>query len=307
MLLKVSAYLIFLTILFLLPEKFFSLCLQKMNDLQVKLRALRDRLPVISTVAAGDKLLLGLTEFEGRLSCGMMGGEFSLPKFKFYTTLILKLLEAQRRDGISIRKLLPELRAGVQRDIQFEKKISKVVFGGNFQFLVITLATWGFVFFSQQLVEIKLDITLGLLMVILQLLGFILLNVLTAKLKKSKFKAFTSAFSELYLFSSLIEVRLPMKTILAESQIMNGVLVSSSIFGSLAKRITSSVERWKTSGISPKAESEELIKEVWYAQEEEYQDFIKKLEVLKFIIMALLFLPAYFIYLAAIFKFFMEQ
>ena len=52
MLLKVSAYLIFLTILFLLPEKFFSLCLQKMNDLQVKLRALRDRLPVISTVAA---------------------------------------------------------------------------------------------------------------------------------------------------------------------------------------------------------------------------------------------------------------
>jgi hypothetical protein len=307
MLLKMSEYIFFLGLILLLPNRFYSYLLQKFEDLQLGLKVFAQKLPGIKESTMGEKLLLCLSEFEGRLSCGLVGAEINIPKFKFYTALILKLLEANRREGISIRKLIPELRIGIQKDVQFEKKISKVIFGGNFQFLVITLATWGFVFFSQQLVEIKLDFKFGFVMAFLQFIGFLALNLASSYLKKKKFKPFNDAFSELYLFSALVEVRLPIKTILNESKIMNGVLVSSNIFHSLSGRIASSVERWKNSGVSPKVESEELIKEVWYLLEENFQDFIKKLEVLKFIIMALLFLPAYFIYLAAIFKFFMEQ
>jgi hypothetical protein len=144
-------------------------------------------------------------------------------------------------------------------------------------------------------------------MVILQILGFIAFYFATSFMKKNKFIAFSSAFEELYLFRALVEVRLPIKVILSESKILSGSLVSSKVFNILSRRLTYSVERWKSSGVSPREESDELINEVWYLQEEQFLDFIKKLEVLKFVIMALLFLPAYFIYLAAIFKFFMEQ
>ena len=310
MLLKLSEYIFGLCILFMIPDRFFSLCLKKIDEIQERIKFYRTKLPFQSTVSTGEQLLLSLSEFEGSLACGIVGvanQKNSLPQFKFYTNLLIKLLKANRQEGISIRKLIPELRIGVQRDIQFEKKVSKVVIGGNFQFLVITLATWGFVFFSQQLVEIKLDFKLGLCMVALQILGFVLLNFLTSYLKKVKFMPYSSAFEELYLFKALVEVRMQIKTILLESRIMNGALVTLKLFDSLSRRIIYSVERWKASGISPKEESEELIKELWYSQEEQFLDFIKKIEILKFVMMALLFLPAYFLYLAAIFKFFMEQ
>lgn len=307
MLLKLSGYIIFIIIIFKLPEGVFSFLLRKIEEIHLKIKNFFAKFFSQSVRSAGEGLLLSLSEFEGSLSCGLINQEKSIPKFKFYTNLLLKLLATNRQEGIAIRKLIPELRNGVQRDIQFEKKISKVIIGGNFQFAVIALATWGFVFFSQQLVDIKLDTNLGLLMLALQIMGFLFLNLMTSWLKKEKFQPYSSAFEEIYLFKSLIEVRMPIKQILLESNIMNGSLVNSKVFSSIKKRIVYSVERWKTSGISPKDESEELIKEIWYSQEEQFVDFIKKIEILKFIIMALLFLPAYFIYLAAIFKFFMEQ
>jgi hypothetical protein len=310
MLLKLIEYIFFLFVLYLLPDYFFSFFLNKLKELQQKIKDIYQKIPCLSIVAAGDELLLAMSNLEGALFCGMIGSsnqKNTLPQFKFYTSLLLKLLEANRQEGIAIRKLIPELRIGVQRDIQFEKKISKVVLGGNVQFLVIALATWGFVFFSQQLIQVHLETKLGLLMALLQLLGFTFLNVMTSVQKKKKFGPFSSAFEELYLFRSLVEVRLPIKVILAESKIMNGVLLTSKMFSSLSKRIAYSVERWRNSGISPKEESEELIKELWYSLEEQFLDFIKKIEILKFVTMALLFLPAYFLYLSAIFKFFMEQ
>jgi hypothetical protein len=294
----------------MLPDQFFLYCLKKSSQIQLICKVWRDKLPFGSVIKAGDNLLLSLSELEGSFATGIVrsiGQKNSLPQFKFYTSLLLKLLEANRQEGISVRCLIPELRIGVQRDIQFERKVSKVVLGGNFQFLVITLATWGFVFFSQQLVEIKLDKLLGLLMLLLQVLGFIFLNLSTSYMNKKKFGPFSSAFEELYLFRALVEVRMPIKTILLESKIMNGSLVTAKSFKSLSRRLIYSVERWKSSGISPKEETGELIKEVWYSQEEQFLDFIKNIEILKFILMALLFLPAYFLYLAAIFKFFMEQ
>ncbi len=307
MLLKFSEYTFFLMVFLLLPDAFYSFCLKRIERFISQIKNLKSKLSFSSLTSSGNNLLLSLSEFEGSLACGNINQSKSIPQFKFYTNLLLKLLKANRQEGISIRKLIPELRIGVQRDIQFEKKVSKVVIAGNFQFLVIAFATWGFVFFSQQLVEIKLDLFLGLSMLALQLFGFIALNVATSYMKKYNFGPFASAFSELYLFSSLVEVRLPIKEILLESKIMSGVLVSSKLFTSLSRRIIYSVERWKTSGVSPKDEAEELIKELWYSQDEQFTDFIKKIEILKFIIMALLFLPAYFLYLAAIFKFFMEQ
>lgn len=307
MLLKLSEYVFFLFVLFLLPDQLFTFCLRKIEEIHLKIKFSYEQIPFRSTVSQGEKLLLALSEFEGSLFCGIIKQKNAIPEFKFYTSLLLKLLEANRQEGISIRQLIPELRSGVQRDIQFEKKVSKVILGGNFQFLVIALSTWGFVFFSQQLIEIKLDLKLGLLMLVLQVLGFLFLNLVTAWFKKKKFRPFASAFEELYLFKSLVEVRMPIKQILLDSKILNGALVNSKVFKSIHNRIAYSVERWKNSGVSPKDEAEELIKEIWYSQEEQFTDFIKKIEILKFIIMALLFLPAYFVYLAAIFKFFMEQ
>ncbi len=307
MLLKISEHLIFLVVLFLIPESFFTFCLKCYENIITKYKNFCEILQRSSTLYCGNKLILELANLEGKLNFGIIKKDFSLPQFKFYTALIQNLLEANRVSGISLMKILPELKVEIQKDIQFERKILKEIHGGYFQFLIIIFTTWGFVFLSQKLVATVVDLKIYFLMITLQILGFSIFYFLMRLIKNKKFKPFSNAFRELYLFMTLTELRKPINTILTESNIQNGALFQAKCFSLLRVRLSSSVERWKNSGHSPKSEAEELIKELWYLQDEHFNDFLKKIQITKFILMALLFLPAYFIYLAGIFKFFMEQ
>ena len=307
MLLKLSGYIFILIFLFSLPESLFFNVHRYFLDFIKKSRAIYAKLPFKTVNFAGNELLLYLSDYEGSLTKGIINQKNPLPRFKFYTGLIERLLEAQRLEGISFKKLIPELRLGIQKEMQFEKKVMKEILGGNLQFIIIVFTTWSFIFFSQALIAVKINNLIIFFILLLQVLGFILFNFLAKWLKKKQFANYSNAFREIYLFQSLVEVRMPIQTILQESQIASGVLVTHPRFHLLARRIIHSVERWRSTGLSPKEESIELTKEIWHQEEEDFLDFIKNLQILKFILMALLFLPAYFLYLASIFQFFMEQ
>ena len=67
------------------------------------------------------------------------------------------------------------------------------------------------------------------------------------------------------------------------------------------------ISRLKETGLSPRDEAREIIFEIWHLQEENFAKFTRIVQVLKFTTLVFFFLPAYFLYLYSIFKFFMDQ
>ncbi len=78
-------------------------------------------------------------------------------------------------------------------------------------------------------------------------------------------------------------------------------------FSQVNTRLESLVNRWKESGISPKLEAGEVVKEVWHLKDVNFEAFLKQTDLLKFMALAFFYLPAYFIYLYSIFKFFIQS
>jgi hypothetical protein len=104
-----------------------------------------------------------------------------------------------------------------------------------------------------------------------------------------------------------MDIGLNLNEILLRSGILQGNLVSFKIFENLSDRVKKLIARLKETGLSPKDETQEIIREIWHLQETNFRKFTKKVQVLKFVILAFFFLPAYFLYLYSIFQFFMDQ
>jgi hypothetical protein len=141
----------------------------------------------------------------------------------------------------------------------------------------------------------------------LQVSGIIIFFQLVKKVKAKTFLKFSKAIEELYLFSTLLEIGLPLNEILSRSGILQGNLVTFKVFENLSDRIKKLVARLKETGLSPRDETQEIIREIWHLQEENFQKFTKIVQVLKFSVLVFFFLPSYFLFLYSIFKFFMEQ
>ena len=155
--------------------------------------------------------------------------------------------------------------------------------------------------------DIPLSFNQLIIIFLIQILGVTIFNMSLKKLKVYTFNKFSKAIERLYLFVSLVEVGMPVSQTLSESQVLEGDLMIHKLFLPCASRLMNLVNRWKANGISPKTEVAEIIQELWHIKEVNFERFLKHLDILKFIVLAFFFLPAYFFYLYSIFQFFMEQ
>ncbi|MBC7429837.1 MAG: hypothetical protein H7336_14580 [Bacteriovorax sp.] len=307
MITKILIYSVGLSTLFFLPdslwEKLWQLCLRFYGYL----KKFEGKNPFKKEQTQGEKLLVMFPDIEAKLALGIKTTSMELPRYKFYTTLLFDLLQVHRKLGISLKQILPELRLNLIKDLQFENKMISNVIGGNLQFLVITITTWGFIFLSSALAELPLHFESLMIILFIQSAGVLAFNGILSQMKNRIFLKFNQSIERLYLFVSLVEIGLPVGQVLSESKVMEGDLVRHKKFSQIANRLEALITRWKDNGISPKIESGEVIKELWHIKEVAFLQFLKQLDMLKFMVLAFFFLPAYFLYLYSIFKFFMES
>lgn len=291
----------------LIPEKIWDKLLEYCTNVIYIFRQNKKKWPYIGVIYCGEELVSALSECEARITLGIkIIGNF-LPRYKFYTSLLEQLLSMHRTQGIGIKKFIPEIRLALIRDLQFEKKILDEIISAFLQFLVITATTWSFVFLSKSLVQIPLDKTITIVMISLELIGSLIFNKLISVLKNKVFAPFSKAIEELYLFSSLLAVGMSINEVLKTSGIMQGSFAAHKNFKNFDSRFKKLILRMKETGLSPIEETQEIIREIWHLQEVYFLKFTKMVQLLKFVILAFFFLPAYFLYLYSIFKFFMEQ
>ena len=307
LLIPLFSYCLLLSAWILIPEKTWDKLLEYYSNFALILREHKKKWPYIGGIYRGEELLLALSECEARITLGIKIIASFLPKYKFYTNLLEQLLSTHRTQGIGIKKFIPEIRLALICDLQFEKKILDEIISAFLQFLVITATTWSFVFLSKSLVQIPLNNTVTAGMISLEIVGIFIFNQLVSHFKNKVFEPFSKAIEELYLFSSLLAVGMPINEVLKTSGIMQGGFASHKNFKNFDSRFKKLIARMKETGLSPIEETQEIIREIWHLQEVYFLKFTKMVQLLKFVILAFFFLPAYFLYLYSIFKFFMEQ
>ncbi len=305
--LSLFGYAFFCLSLLSLPDNVWDFLILYSPLIRSSFQQLLRRLPLIGAFREGEALKAKFIDCEASLTLGLNAFPKSLPKYKFYTHLIEQLVAVHRSKGVGLKKIFPEIRNHLIRDVQFERKIVSEIISGLLQFMIIFLTTWGFVYLSISLVELPPNHIIFFFMFLLQLIGSLLFFLLIHFLKKNIFEQFAKALEEAYLFSVLLEIGVPINEILERSQIQCGLFSQSKMFSSLSVRMKNLIKRLKQTGISPLDESKEIIAELWQFQEDEFLQFTKKLQVLKFFILAFFFLPSYFLYLYSIFQFFMEH
>jgi hypothetical protein len=255
----------------------------------------------------GKKLLQTFSSLNAHLETGILLQKISIPDYKFYSKLIFHLLELMRTDGIKIKKYLIQLKSALVIDLQFEEKIQGEISNGIFQFLMIMAATWVFVFLSQYLISIKIDHLVYFTMLFSQIFGMVFFVKMSHFLFNKDFSMFDEVFKEIYTFLALIEVGRPLNYAINESNVTIGNFAKKFFFHEFFEHFLFSLENLKKMGTSPRLDCELIIERIFNLQEQQFVKFHRKMNFIKFLHLAFIFLPSYFYYLHSIFKFFMAE
>ena len=239
MMTKFLIYSLCLTTILFLPDRIWEKLWQRCCRFYKHLKTYEAQNPFKREQTQGEKLLVLFPEIEAKLALGVKTTSIDLPRYKFYTTLLFDLLQVHRKLGISLKQILPELRQNLIKDLQFEGKMISSLVGGNLQFLVITITTWGFIFLSSALAELPLDFFTLFIILCMQITAIVVFNGVLSLLKKHIFDKFNQTIESLYLFVSLVEIGLPVSQVLAESKVLESDLgnIPSKILRNCSSKI----------------------------------------------------------------------
>lgn len=255
----------------------------------------------------GQGLLQGLTQIEMELLTKGSLGRYELPQYKFYTALSERVLDYARRFGSPLRTTILELREALGKDLAFESKLKKELWGGIAQFILVASVTWLFVFMSVSLLELHLALGTVLLMLFLQGMGTLSYFLLFYFCRQKNFRYFAQIFSSFYGLLILAEAGLSVRLSLQESGVLDTLGLKDKRFLFLFSRGRDLLERWQTKGVPLKGELKELLVQARNLEEEAFAAFLKALGIGKFLILCLGFLSAYFIYLFSLFHVFLIE
>jgi len=307
MLLSVIFYFIFLLGLLVLPDKFWSHFLSILLPLKKAFHDFKVNQKHKSHLGRAEHLQSFMTSLENQLGQGQTKVIIEIPIFGFYTELIEKLIAGQRKYGLTLKSTIQELKLNLIREIQFEKKCKTTENNGKFQFVMMAIVTWFFIFFTGSMVEIHLNFIDVLIILLLQISGAFIFFKFSKFIKIRQFQKFSEVIERLYLFTNMVELGLSNGKAISESKVLEGSLVTEEVFLLCASRLQTAILKWRDAGVSPKSECKDLLDEVWHQKTMAFEQYLKQLEGLKFSVLACFYLPAYFYYLYSIFQFFMEQ
>lgn len=295
---KILIYIFIIVLIFLIPLDFFTnsmICVKNKLD-QFKKNA-NEGTTFLNHLSNLEMISFDLSKVES----------IEIPSYKFYSNISLLMIDLSKKYGARLKENLKMLKEMVLIEIKFDNKIKEEKKSAIFQFIVVVIITWGFIFISQQMIEFKVSYFSYLLIILLQFIGLFLFYFFSKILYKKMFFEFEAVYNELISVYSMIEVGLPLNHCIKNSKISEGTLSCSKSFEKHYDYLNECFDRLKNFGIGPLDDIKCIIGQIRFIQEERLIDFHKKLGLMKFMHLALFFLPAYFIYLASIFKFFMEQ
>jgi len=219
--------------------------------------------------------------------------EGQLPPYKFYSELIVTILETMRKFGGSTKEALLFVREGLQQDLQFEKRIKELRLGTLLQMFLMALITWLFIYFSLKVTEVTV-MKMGLLGIFLwQLLGLLLLPLLMGYFRKRYFHHIGRIWKTLFILKSLERTPLPRSEVFRLSGIQDIESISSKKLGPVVLKIKRLCHDCLKLGKSYETDLKNLMEELRFIENWHFSLFEKRLGGIKLLLLGLFFLPSY--------------
>ncbi len=264
----------------------------------------------ISGERVRQSLIASLVELESdsRISSAVVSGasgedgSISLPKYKFYSKIVFQMLGYCRNYGISLNTIVQNLRVGIIKDDKFERKMTQQKNGSLFQFIFISFATWFFIFFSYRLIGIMVNSKILIIISLLQSCGIVLFFLVSRYLRVRVFSHFESFFSSLYTLQALSSVGLPINHVGDKAEFEQLFKIDNPKFSYLQRRFRKMIYGWTRDGRPISNETGLLIDELWFLQEQSFEEFQRKQTALKFIVIAVFYLSSYFLFFLSLFS-----
>lgn len=217
----------------------------------------------------------------------------SLPSYKFYSEVVEILLSLARKMGGSYQDSLLFLRAGLQADRQFEKKMKEIILSCWLQMGVIVTITWGFIFGALFIVDVKVSFLKLIAIALWQVLGVCALPFL---LKYYRFKYFSEIgkiWKILYILNSLVKVPLSRTEVLTVAGVSVLKEIKQKSLSHIVERLKQICQRTLQFGGSYEEDVTSLMEELRFQEKWHFELFEKRLTVIKLGLMAIFFLPSY--------------
>jgi hypothetical protein len=230
---------------------------------------------------------------------GIRSSEKSLSEYKFFDELIYEVLESSKRFGTPKDNAIFSIKKALMKDIQSEKKLTKLYSSSILTFLAASLITWVFSYYSSMALGRQLSFSFIIIAISWQLTGLVLFFFIYKKLNENTLRPFDRVFKSFYLLNLFIEISLPVGEILKTSKV--SAIFVSKIKGieTLKERIVSLVEVREKQGANVKQDFRSLVEELWLLYDEHCHKLEKKVTILKFLWLCVFFFS---VYLASIFN-----
>jgi len=233
---------------------------------------------------------------------GMEIKPMGLNQYKFYPGLIERILSVHHTYGVDCRQPFHEIKRGILKDIQLERRVQQEFSGGLVQFAFISITSWFFIFFSSSILEQPFSLRLLIVMGGSQLSGVLIYFKLTGFLRRKAFKRPEEFLRSLYSFSLMLQAGSPIQQVVAESSIHSLLVSEADVWGHIGRRLELLLERWQSKGGAIDEGVKDLLEDVWEAYERGLGKFNKLLGVGKFLLLVTCFLTPYFLYLFSLFQ-----
>lgn len=224
-----------------------------------------------------------------------------LPRYKFFSELVEMLLSLARQWGAQYQQVFIVLREILHQDLEFEKQLKEFTQGCWFQMLLIVFMSWTFIILGTTWVKIQFPLSYMIMIGLWQGLGM-LCFFFGIKILKTRYLAALGAFwKSLICLRSLSETALPRSEIIRLSNLKNLDGFSHPEWSDFRVKVQHLGQWVLTSGMSPSKEIQYLMEELRFLEKHQIQVFQKMANILKFLILIIFFIPAYFAFLFIIF------
>jgi hypothetical protein len=233
---------------------------------------------------------------------GQLASKISLPRYKFYSEVIDKLLELARQMGGNYQEALLFLREGLLADLQFEKKLKESQRAVWLQMLLMLLLTWIFIICALNMVQISPPMVALVLIASWQGIGLILLPLILRWLRERLFGDIGKLWKMLYILSSLYRLPLARSAIFGLAEIKNLREIQQKNLLHLVQKLADVCERALKQGSSYEVEVKMLMDELRFQEKWHFELLEKRLSALKLGLLSVFFLPSYLAFIFVLMK-----
>ena len=222
-------------------------------------------------------------------------GQLTVPQFKFYTAIVLKILKHQKEYGAPIRQSLGFIRQELEIDLRFEKKLKAVISGHIFQILFLLLIIWSFVFISEFILQVTNINKLPIL--VFHIVGCLTYFLLSKIIYKKIFSPYEYLLYSGHHLISLLQIGISQNEVLQSLADEKFISLNKSKWSFVLKRWISLIEKLQMGKESLLQEAIDWVSEVIFIREQDFEKYLKIQKNLILVIITVFFLPSYLWYL----------